>query len=130
MAPLGYLDESDYLIERDPAFVSTTFSQSSTTTYVDMDFEDESFLSGVVKYRVKKLSAEFWSPWSAGSIAYIPGIDPLSPVAPPPVNPPGATLPPSNSIPVVGGPEPADSQSAARPTLATLVTGVVIFLYL
>jgi hypothetical protein len=71
MAPLGLVELSDYLIERDPAFSATEYAAvaASLLTYSDvdtagLDLSQASAGNVTVRYRVKKADALYWSPWS------------------------------------------------------------------
>jgi hypothetical protein len=92
--PVGKHGASDYQVERNPAFNNTQYRNTSGafTEYLDTDYEAGSaFVNTTVKYRVKKVDANFWSPWSIGTLAYIRGpiLAPIpEPISEPPVRAP------------------------------------------
>jgi hypothetical protein len=70
-APLGFDDASNYSIEREPPFVSYQYAPVAPVelSFIDFDFVNDTSADyngfAVVRYRVKKATATYWSAWSA-----------------------------------------------------------------
>jgi hypothetical protein len=113
IAPLGFVDESDYVIERNPAFnISSNASvPHDWLFFVDRDYQDNSFRTSGVKYRVKKATAENWSPWTSGTVAYEAG-----------ALPPMASAPSSPTT----SPDPAPSWTADSSSLAFTASSIAL----